>query len=110
MGVRQVRRYALTGERFDARQALRLGFVHEVCPNGGLEEAGNKIVEAVLMNAPGATTATKLRTLASARAFMDDGEMRDLIDEHARTRQQAEAKEGLLSFKEKRKPAWYPEG
>jgi methylglutaconyl-CoA hydratase len=108
MGVRQVRRYALTGERFDARQAERLGFVHEVCPNGGLEEAGNKIVEAVLMNAPGATTATKLRTLASARAFMDDGEMRDLIDEHARTRQQAEAKEGLLSFKEKRKPAWYP--
>ena len=32
------------------------------------------------------------------------------LDEHARTRQQAEAKEGLLSFKEKRKPAWYPEG
>ena len=108
MGVRQVRRYALTGERFDARQAERIGFVHEVCPTGGLEAAGNKIVEAVLMNAPGATTATKMRTIASARAFIDDGEMRDLIDEHSRARQQVEAKEGLLSFKEKRKPAWYP--
>jgi methylglutaconyl-CoA hydratase len=108
MGVRQVRRYALTGERFDAKQARRIGFVHEVCPTGGLDDAGNKIVEAVLMNAPGATTATKLRTLASARAFIDDGEMRDLIEEHARARQQAEAKEGLLSFKEKRKPSWYP--
>ena len=108
MGVRQVRRYALTGERFDARQAERIGFVHEVCPTGGLEAAGNKIVEAVLMNAPGATTATKMRTIASARAFIDDGEMRDLIDEHSRARQQAEAKEGLLSFKEKRKPGWYP--
>jgi enoyl-CoA hydratase/carnithine racemase len=64
--------------------------------------------EAVLMNAPAATTATKLRALASARAFIDDGELRDLIDEHARTRQQAEATEGLASFKEKRKPSWYP--
>ena len=106
MGLRQVRRYALTGERFGAEEARRLGLVHEVCPTGGLEEAGNRIVEAVLMNAPQATTATKLRSLASARAFIDDGEMRDLIDEHARTRQQAEASEGLASFREKRKPVF----
>ncbi|MGQ0582404.1 MAG: enoyl-CoA hydratase-related protein [Reyranella sp.] len=108
MGVRQVRRYALTGERFGAHEARRLGLVHEVCPTGGLEEAGNKIVEAVLMNAPAATTSTKLRTMAVARSFIDDGEFRDLIDEHARARQQAEGAEGLASFREKRKPAWYP--
>ena len=103
-----MRRYALTGERFGAEDALRLGLVHEVCPTGGLEAAAAKIMEAVLMNAPRATTATKLRSLASARAFVDDGQLRDLIDEHARTRQQAEATEGLASFREKRKPAWYP--
>jgi methylglutaconyl-CoA hydratase len=110
MGVRQVRRYALSGERFDAAEARRIGLVHEVCPTGGLDSAGEKIVEAVLMNAPAATTATKLRTLASADAFIDDGELRDLIEEHSRTRQQAEATEGLASFREKRKPAWYPAG
>jgi methylglutaconyl-CoA hydratase len=108
IGLRQVRRYALTGERFGAAEARRLGLVHEVCPTGGLEEAGDKIIEAVLMNAPSATTATKLRSLASARAFIDEGELRDLIDEHARTRQQEEATEGLASFREKRKPSWYP--
>ena len=108
MGLRQVRRYALTGERFGADEARRLGLVHEVCQTGGLEAAGEKIIEAVLMNAPAATTATKLRSLAAGRAFVDDGELRDLIDEHARTRQQAEASEGLASFREKRKPAWYP--
>ena len=108
MGVRQVRRYALSGERFDAAEARRIGLVHEVCQSGDLEATGARIVEAVLMNAPAATTATKLRTLAAARAFVDDGELRDLIDEHARTRQQAEASEGLASFKEKRKPAWFP--
>jgi len=108
IGLRQTRRYALTGERFGAHDARRLGLVHEVCPVGGLAEAGEKIVESVLMNAPRATTATKLRSLASARAFIDDGELRDLIDEHARTRQQDEATEGLASFREKRKPSWYP--
>jgi methylglutaconyl-CoA hydratase len=108
IGLRQLRRYALTGERFGASEAQRIGLVHEVCPTGGLEEAGRKIVEAVLMNAPAATSATKLRALATAGAFLDDGEMRDLVEEHSRVRQQAEAKEGLLSFKEKRKPAWYP--
>ncbi len=94
IGLRQTRRYALTGERFGAHDARRLGLVHEVCPTGGLAEAGEKIVESVLMNAPRATTATKLRSLASARAFIDEGELRDLIDEHARTRQQDEATEG----------------
>ncbi|WIM11116.1 enoyl-CoA hydratase-related protein [Enhydrobacter sp.] len=109
MGVRQVRRYALTGERFDAAEARRIGFVHEVCPVSELEATGQKVVEAVLMNAPAATTATKLRTLSSAGAFLDEGDLRDLVEEHARTRQQAEATEGLASFREKRKPAWYPE-
>ena len=98
-----------SGERFDAEEARRLGLVHEVCPAGGLDAAAAKIVEAVLMNAPGATRATKLRTLAVARAFVDEGELRDLIEEHARTRQQAEASEGLASFREKRKPRWYPD-
>ena len=108
MGLRQVRRYALTGERFGAAEAKRLGLVHEVCPTGSLEEAGKKIVEAVLMNAPAVTRSTKLRALDSARAFIDEGEFRDLIDEHARARQQDEASEGLASFREKRKPSWYP--
>jgi methylglutaconyl-CoA hydratase len=108
IGLRQVRRYVLTGERFGAEEARRLGLVHDVCPTDALAAAGEKIVEAILMNAPQATAATKLRALAAAHAFVDDGELRDLIDEHARFRQQPEATEGLASFREKRKPGWYP--
>ena len=110
MGLRQVRRYALTGERFGAEEACRLGLVHEVCPNADLAATGARIVDAILINAPRATTATKLRSLMAAHAFVDDGLFRDLVDEHARTRQLDEAREGLASFKEKRKPAWYPGG
>lgn len=108
MGLRHVRRYALTGERFDAHEARRLGLVHEVCPAGTLEATGARIVDALLMNAPAATAATKLRALGVAGAFVDDGTFRDLVREHAATRQLDEAVEGLASFREKRKPRWYP--
>ena len=108
MGARQLRRYALTCERFDAHEGRRLGLVHEVCPVGGLDAAGARIVDDVLMNAPGATTATKLRTQRLADAFVDDGLFADLVREHAATRQLDEAIEGRASFIEKRPPRWYP--
>lgn len=108
IGLRQVRRYALAGERFDAHEARRLGLVHEVCAVGALDDAGARVVDALLMNAPHATALTKLRALQVAGAFVDDGTFRDLVREHAATRQLEEAREGLASFREKRPPAWYP--
>lgn len=108
IGLRALRRYALTGERFDAREAHRIGLAHEVCANGKLDEVGAKIVDGLLMNAPNATSATKLRSLKVAGALVEDAQFTDLVREHAATRQLAEAAEGLASFKEKRKPSWYP--
>ncbi len=48
IGLRQVRRYALTGERFDAKEAHRIGLVHEIVPLGELEAAGERIVDELL--------------------------------------------------------------
>ena len=109
IGLRAMRRYALTGERFGATEAHRIGLVHEVCALADLEQVGATIVDALLMTAPHATTATKLRSMQVADAFVDDGVFRDLVHEHAVTRRLPEAAEGLASFHEKRKPAWYPE-
>ena len=39
IGVRNVRKYALTCERFDASQAKDMGLVHLVCKTGDLENA-----------------------------------------------------------------------
>ena len=99
---------ALGGERFGAHEAHRIGLVHEVCPAAELEAASARIVDALLMTAPNATTATKLRSRQVSGAFIDDGLFQDLVREHAATRQLAEAAEGLASFREKRKPGWYP--
>ncbi|MGE3918363.1 MAG: enoyl-CoA hydratase-related protein, partial [Hyphomicrobiaceae bacterium] len=44
MGVRQVRRYAITGERFDAHEARRIGLVHEVVALDRLEARGAEMV------------------------------------------------------------------
>jgi len=55
-----------------------------------------------------AIAATKLRLLQIAGAIVEDALFADLLREHSSARQLAEAAEGLASFREKRKPSWYP--
>jgi methylglutaconyl-CoA hydratase len=108
MGVRNVRRYALTCERFGAEEARAMGLVHQVCPEGGLDAAAAPVVDALLMTAPEATAQTKRRALLEAGLVMTDEHFEALVAEHAAKRQTAEAVEGLASFLEKRPPNWYP--
>jgi methylglutaconyl-CoA hydratase len=108
IGVRQVRRYALTGERFDAEEARRIGLVHEVVPLAELEAAGANMVEQLLANAPDALAETKHLALESAFGGMatDDPAWSRLVRMHAAKRQTGEAAEGLASFAEKRAAQW----
>ena len=66
IGVRQVRRYALTGERFGAEEARRIGLVHEVVALAELEAAGAKVVEQLLGNGPEALAETKALAMESS--------------------------------------------
>jgi methylglutaconyl-CoA hydratase len=108
MGVRQVRRYALTCERFGAAQAQRLGLVHEVCPAAELETAATRVIDMLLMSARDACAQTK--AVARAYAGLDVGDVAydGLVRQHAAQRRSAEAAEGLESFRERRPPRWYP--
>lgn len=108
MGVRQVRRYALSCERFDAERAQQLGLVHELCEPGGLDEAAAAVLDALLHSEPGAVALTKRYALREAGLDIGDPDMDELVDAHARARQTEQAREGLASFAQKRKPAWYP--
>ena len=108
IGVRQVRRYALTGERFGAQDARRIGLVHEVVPLPDLETAGAKIVEQLLANGPEALAETKALAMESSFGGMavDDAAYVRLVRLHSAKRQTAEAAEGLASFAEKRAGRW----
>jgi len=106
IGVRQVRRYALSGERFGAQEARRIGLAHEVVPRAELEAAGEKIVQQLLQNAPEANAQTKAVALEFAWGPVEPAVLDRLIAQHAAKRRSAEAVEGLASFAEKRPARW----
>lgn len=106
IGARQVRRYALSGERFGAEEARRIGLAHEVVPLAGLEAAGEKLVAQLLQNAPQANAQTKAAAMEFAWGAMDDATFDRLVAQHAAKRRSAEGAEGLASFVEKRAARW----
>jgi methylglutaconyl-CoA hydratase len=91
------RRYFLTGERFDAETALRIGLVNEVAPN--LDEAVQRVVAELLTSGPEAVRAAK----ALVRDRPSPAELPQIA---ARRRTSTEGQEGLRAFLDKRPPAW----
>jgi len=107
MGHRNFRRYGISGERMDAVEALRVGLVHQLCTLQNLEAAIVDVADALLHGAPGA-----IRELKSACAGLAmppwpaSSAAAPARREFGKT---PEAAEGIASFREKRKPSWYPE-
>ena len=85
IGLRQVRRYALTGERFDAKEARRIGLVHEVVPLAELAAAGERIVGASAGQRTGGGGADQdLPRMRSAWSHLDDAAFNALIESSLR--------------------------
>lgn len=106
ISVRQLRRYALTGERFGAAEAQRIGLAHHVVPVDRLAAAGEEMVARLLENGPVAMAETKALALESAWGGFDSQTLDALVESHAAKRQTPEATEGLASFVEKRAAHW----
>jgi methylglutaconyl-CoA hydratase len=109
IGPRAARRYFLTGERFGAEEAKRLGLVHVLVPDrSGLSSEAERITAALLAGAPGAITAAKDLLATVTGAPIDATLAAETARRIADQRGTDEAKEGLSSFLEKRKPNWAP--
>jgi methylglutaconyl-CoA hydratase len=97
IGPGAARRYFVTGERFSAEVALRIGLVHELADD--LAAAADRVLGELLSAGPEATRAAKVL----ARSPLSAQETADLIAAH---RASPEGQEGLRAFLEKRPPAW----
>jgi methylglutaconyl-CoA hydratase len=106
ISARQLRRYALTAERFGAAEAQRIGLVHTVVPAEALAAAGEAMVARLIENGPQAMSETKACILESAWGGVDRATFEALVRSHAAKRRTAEAAEGLASFAEKRAAQW----
>lgn len=106
IGARQARRYFLTGERFDARHALRIGLLHEAVEPAALDATVNTLVEYLLHGGPLALGACK-RLVDDVGAATDrDALKRDTAALIARLRVSDEGQEGLRAFFDRRTPHW----
>jgi methylglutaconyl-CoA hydratase len=97
IGPGAARRYFLTGERFDAETALRIGLVHEVADD--LDAAVEHVVAELLGAGPQAVRWAK----RLVREGPDGPETARWIAER---RASDEGQEGLRAFLDKRKPNW----
>ena len=99
IGESAARRYFVTGERFDAETALRIGLVHEVTSD--LEAALARLLGELRTAGPRAARHAKRLVLDRP----DGPETARLIAER---RTSDEGQEGLRAFLERRRPAWAP--
>ncbi len=97
IGPGAARRYFVTGERFDADTARRIGLVHEVTDD--LDAAVEVVIAELLSAGPEAARAAK----ELARRPLAAHETAERIATH---RTSAEGQEGLRAFLEKRAPRW----
>ena len=102
---RDIRELLFMGELISAARAKEMGLVNRVCAPDELENETQKIVDAVLQNAPVALASTK-RLIEELWSSTVQEDVESALRHHMEARESAEAKEGITAFLEKRSPNW----
>lgn len=106
MGENAARRYFLTAERFDAQEAHRIGFVHELATVDTLDDTVARIVKSLVNNSPNAVKLAKELVRDIPGKPVTTELLADTAERIANIRASSEGREGVASFLEKRKPSW----
>ena len=108
MGARAAHRYFLTGERFSAQEAHRIGYVHEVVDVDGLDSVVDGWLKHLLSAGPAAVRACKRLVLDVAEREINEQLIATTVESIANIRASNEGREGVQAFLNKRKPSWLP--
>lgn len=108
VGLKQAMGPLLTGRNIPAKEGLRMGFVSEIAPADGLEDAVEAICRQIIANAPLAVRLSKELAMWS----LDQPTLEDALAGQAehpayvRWQKSEDAVEGPKAFAEKRTPEW----
>ncbi|MFB6814180.1 enoyl-CoA hydratase family protein [Streptomyces sp. NPDC056347] len=100
---RAAARYYLTGERFDAAEAARIGLVTLAADD--VDQALAPVLDGLRRASPQGLAASKELVTATVLESFDQY-AEDLIARSAALFASAEAREGMTAFLERREPAW----
>lgn len=110
IGARAARRYFLTGERFTAAEAHRLGLLHDIVAPAELDLRVNEVLGFVVTAGPCAQAECKRLIRAVANRPIEPRLIVETANRIASVRASPEAAEGVAAFLGKRKAAWVPRG
>jgi methylglutaconyl-CoA hydratase len=105
VGEKKAKALLLSGKILDAEEALAMGLVTEVVPEGELMERVRSLAALLLKNSPESMSAVKKLLCSFAKERLD----RDLARAmrwNEKIRNSADFHEGLHAFLEKRSPVW----
>jgi enoyl-CoA hydratase len=102
VGMERAKLIMFTGRTFTAAQALEWGLVSEVVPHAELNERAEALLDEVLLTGPEARSTYK----ATANRLLPTAN----YDPYVRSYRSDECREGLAAFRERRAPAWVPDG
>jgi methylglutaconyl-CoA hydratase len=106
IGESHARALFVTGQRFDAERAMRIGLVHEVLGSvAALDTRLEELLDELRSAGPGAARAAKA-LIRELRVLDSEEARRHTVRHIARQRASDEGQEGLAAFLEKRPPDW----
>ena len=106
LGERNARRILMSGARFSADEALRMGLVSDVCTPDGMEQILSATLSSLLQAAPGAVATVKAQVARLRNERPTTELLASLQRGFDETWDSAEANEGRAARRAKRPPSW----